>query len=170
MPLPLREDNDFRFDPDELRSLVTPRTKMIIFNSPHNPTGGVLTKDDLEAIADVARENDDIVGHGRRDLRPPRLRGRAQLDRRAARAWPERTIILDGFSKAYAMTGWRMGYAVVPPSLVDAYSKLIINSVCCTSAFQQVAAVEALNGPQDVGRCDGRRVPRPPRPGRRGPE
>lgn len=148
VPLRLSEDKDFRFDPDELRSLVTPRTKLIIFNSPHNPTGGVLTMSDLEAIADVARENDIVVMadeiYRRLVYDLPEEHSIASLPGMA-----ERTIVLDGFSKTYAMTGWRMGYAIVPPSLVDAYSKLIINSVSGTSAFQQVAAAEALNGPQD---------------------
>ena len=147
VPLKLDENKDFRFDPDELRSLVTPRTKLIIFNSPHNPTGGVLTLDDLEAIAEVARENDIVVMadeiYGRLVYRGEQ-HSIAKLPGMA-----ERTIVLDGFSKTYAMTGWRMGYAIVPPALVDAYSKLIINSVSGTSAFQQVAAAEALNGPQD---------------------
>ena len=147
VPLHLSEDKDFRFDPDELRALVTPRTKLIIFNSPHNPTGGVLTKSDLEAIADVARERDICV-------LADEIYGRLvyEGEHQSIAAMPgmaERTVVLDGFSKAYAMTGWRMGYAIVPPSLVDAYSKLIINSVSGTSAFQQIAAAEALNGPQD---------------------
>jgi aspartate/methionine/tyrosine aminotransferase len=147
VPLRLTEDTDFRFDPDELRSLVTPRTRMIIFNSPHNPTGGVLTKSDLEAIADVARDNDIVV-------MADEIYGRLVYEGEhysigALPGMAERTIVLDGFSKSYAMTGWRMGYAIVPPNLVDAYSKLIINSVSGTSAFQQVAAAAALNGPQD---------------------
>jgi aspartate/methionine/tyrosine aminotransferase len=147
VPLKLDENKDFRFDPDELRSLVTPRTKLIIFNSPHNPTGGVLTLQDLEAIADVAREHDIVV-------MADEIYGRLvyQGEQHSIAKLPgmaERTIVLDGFSKTYAMTGWRMGYAIVPPDLLDAYSKLIINSVSGTSAFQQVAAAEALNGPQD---------------------
>ncbi len=147
VPLRLAEDKDFRFDPDELRALVTPKTKLIIFNTPHNPTGGVLTLDDLTAIADVAREHDMVV-------LADEIYGRLvyEGEQHSIAKLPgmaERTIVLDGFSKTYAMTGWRMGYAIVPPTLVDAYSKLIINSVSGTSAFQQVAAAEALNGPQD---------------------
>ncbi len=147
VPLLLSEDKDFRFDPDELRSLVTPRTRMIILNSPHNPTGGVLTQSDLQAIADVARDNDITV-------MADEIYGRLVYDveQHSIAALPgmaERTIVLDGFSKSYAMTGWRLGYAIVPPNLVDAYSKLIINSVSGTSSFEQVAAAEALNGPQD---------------------
>ena len=147
VPYALREENDFRFDPDELRSLVTPKTKLIIFNSPHNPTGGVLTREDIEAIADIARERDitvladEIYG-----------RGVFEGEHFSVAALPgmaERTIILDGFSKAWAMTGWRLGFAILPPALVDPFSKLIINSVSCTSSFEQMAAVEALSGPQD---------------------
>jgi aspartate aminotransferase len=145
--LPLREENEFRLDPTELRGRVTPRTKLIIFNSPHNPTGGVLTAEDIGAIADVARENDITV-------LADEIYGRLvyEGEHHSIAALPgmaERTIVLDGFSKAYAMTGWRLGYAIVPPSLVEAYSKLIINSVSCTSSFEQIAAAEALNGPQD---------------------
>jgi len=147
VPYALREENDFRFDPDELRSLVTPKTKLIIFNSPHNPTGGVLTREDIEAIADIARERDitvladEIYGRG--------VFEGEHFSIAALPGMAERTIILDGFSKAWAMTGWRLGFAILPPALVDPFSKLIINSVSCTSSFEQMAAVEALSGPQD---------------------
>ena len=147
VPIPLREENDFRLDTDELRRLVTPRTKLIIFNSPHNPTGGVLTRQDIEAIADVAREHDIMVMADEiygRDLYEGEFVSIASLP-----DMPERTIVLDGFSKTFAMTGWRLGYAILPPSLVEPFSKLIINSVSCTSSFEQIAAVEALTGPQD---------------------
>jgi aspartate/methionine/tyrosine aminotransferase len=148
VPVPLREENDFRLDPNDLRGRVTPRTRMIIFNTPHNPTGGVLTKEDIEAIADVARENEDITVLA--DEIYMRLIYEGEHTSIAALpGMAERTIVLDGFSKAYAMTGWRLGYAIVPPSLVEAYSKLIINSVSCTSSFEQMAAVEALTGPQE---------------------
>jgi aspartate aminotransferase len=147
VPIPLREENDFRLDTDELRRLVTPRTKLIIFNSPHNPTGGVLTRQDIEAIANVARERDIMVMADEiygRDLYEGEFVSIASLP-----GMPERTIVLDGFSKTFAMTGWRLGYAILPPSLVEPFSKLIINSVSCTSSFEQIAAVEALTGPQD---------------------
>ena len=148
VPYALREENDFRFDPDELRSLVTPRTKMIIFNSPHNPTGGVLTREDIEAIAEIARDNDNIT------VLADEIYGRGIFEGEhvSIASLPgmiDKTIILDGFSKAWAMTGWRLGFAVLPKFLVDPFSKLIINSVSCTSSFEQIAAVEALNGPQD---------------------
>jgi aspartate aminotransferase len=148
VPIPMREENDFRLDVDELRGLVTDRTKMIIFNSPHNPTGSLLTAGDIEAIADIARERDIIV-------LADEIYGRSVHDGEfhsiaALPGMPERTIILDGFSKTYAMTGWRLGYAILPPELVTPFSKMIINSVSCTSSFSQVAAVEALTGPQDA--------------------
>jgi aspartate aminotransferase len=148
VPYELREENDFRLDPDELRSLVTSRTKMIIFNSPHNPTGGVLAREDIEAIADLARDNDNIT------VMADEIYGRGVFEGEhvsiaALPGMADKTIILDGFSKAWAMTGWRLGFAVLPKALVDPFSKLIINSVSCTSSFEQIAAVEALNGPQD---------------------
>jgi aspartate/methionine/tyrosine aminotransferase len=151
VPYALREENDFRFDVDELRSLVTPKTKLIIFNSPHNPTGGVLTREDITAIADIARDNDitvmadEIYGRGIFEGEHVSIASMPDM--------MERTIILDGFSKAWAMTGWRLGFAILPPTLVDAFSKLIINSVSCTSSFEQMAAVEALDGPQDAVRA-----------------
>jgi aspartate/methionine/tyrosine aminotransferase len=148
VPIPLREENDFRMDPNELRALVTPRTKMIIFNSPHNPTGSVLTRQDVEAIADIARDNENIT------VLADEIYGRNVYEGEhvsicSLPGMLERTILLDGFSKTFAMTGWRLGYAIVPPSLVEAFSKMIINSVSCTSSFEQMAAVEALTGPQD---------------------
>ena len=147
VPIPLREENDFRMDPAEIRAAVTPRTRLIIFNSPHNPTGSVLTEQDLKEIADIAREHDLTV-------LADEIYGRITYDGEfhsiaALPEMAERTIVLDGFSKSFAMTGWRMGYAILPSGLVDPFSKLIINSVSCTSSHQQMAAVEALTGPQD---------------------
>jgi aspartate aminotransferase len=147
-PIPLREENDFRMDPDEVRASVSDRTRLIIFNSPQNPTGSVLAAEDLEAIAEVALERqvtvlaDEIYS---RILYEGEHRSIAALAGMA-----ERTIVLDGFSKTYAMTGWRLGYGIVPPELVTPFTRLIINSVSCTSSHSQLAAVEALNGPQDA--------------------
>ncbi len=149
VPLPLREENDFRLDVDELRRLVSPRTKLIIFNSPANPTGGVLTLEDLEGIADVAREHDITVLADEIYMRI--LYDGAQ--HHSITSFPgmaERTIVLDGFSKTYAMTGWRLGYGILPEALVPAFGRLVINSVSCVASFEQVAAVEALTGPQDA--------------------
>jgi len=146
--VPLREENEFRLDPDELRSMVTDRTRLIVFNSPQNPTGSVLRPDDLAAIAEVAIERDVIV-------LADEIYGRIlyEGEHRSIAALPgmaERTIVLDGFSKTYAMTGWRLGYGIVPDALVTPFSRLIINSVSCTSSHSQIAAVEALHGPQDA--------------------
>ena len=147
VPIPLREENEFRMDVQELRSLVTDRTRLIIFNSPHNPTGSVLTEEDLRAIADLAAERDITV-------LADEIYGRIlyEGEHHSIAALPgmaERTIVLDGFSKTYAMTGWRLGYAILPPDLLPVFSRLIINSVSCTSSHSQLAAVEALTGPQD---------------------
>jgi aspartate/methionine/tyrosine aminotransferase len=148
VPCPIRQENGFRLDPNELNSLVTPRTKLVILNSPANPTGGVSTRDDLEQIAAVARENDLIVLADEiygRILYEGEFVSIASLPGMA-----ERTIVLDGFSKTYAMTGWRLGYAIVPEPLVMPFSRLIVNSVSCTNAATQWAGVEALTGPQDA--------------------
>ncbi|MGZ6265380.1 MAG: pyridoxal phosphate-dependent aminotransferase [Candidatus Limnocylindrales bacterium] len=147
VPCPIRQENGFRLDPDELASLVTPRTRLVIINSPANPTGGVSTREDLERIAAVAREHDftiladEIYG---RILYEGEHVSIASLPEMA-----ERTIVLDGFSKTYAMTGWRLGYAIVPDKLVTPFSRLVVNSVSCTNAATQWAGVEALTGPQD---------------------
>jgi aspartate/methionine/tyrosine aminotransferase len=147
VPLPLRQEHEFRADLDELESLITPRTKLLVINSPANPTGGLFTREDLQRIAELARRHDLVVLADEiygRIVHDGEHLSIASLDGMA-----ERTIVLDGFSKTYAMTGWRLGYAVVPEPLLSAYSLLIINSVSCTSAFSQIAAVDALTGPQD---------------------
>ena len=148
VPCPIRQENAFRLDPAELASLVTPRTKLVIINSPANPTGGVSTREDLEQIAAVAREHDLIV-------MADEIYGRILYEGEhvSIASLPDmvdRTIILDGFSKTYAMTGWRLGYAIVPEKLLMPFSRLIVNSVSCTSAATQWAGVEALTGPQDA--------------------
>jgi Aspartate/tyrosine/aromatic aminotransferase len=148
VPCPIRQENAFRLDPAELASLVTPRTKLVIINSPANPTGGVSTREDLEQIAAVAREHDLIV-------MADEIYGRILYEGEhvSIASLPDmvdRTIVLDGFSKTYAMTGWRLGYAIVPEKLLMPFSRLIVNSVSCTSAATQWAGVEALTGPQDA--------------------
>jgi len=148
VPLPIRQANNFRLDPDELASLVTPRTKLIIFNSPANPTGGVLTRGDLERIAAIAIEHDLTVLAD--EIYGRILYGGEHVSIASLPGMAERTIILDGFSKTYAMTGWRLGYGILPEQLLPPFSRLIINSVSCTSAFEQVAAAAALTGPQDA--------------------
>ncbi|HYH92843.1 MAG TPA: pyridoxal phosphate-dependent aminotransferase [Candidatus Saccharimonadales bacterium] len=148
VPIPIRMANDFRLDVDELASLITDRTRVLFINSPANPTGGVLTRDDLTRIAELAREHDlwvvsdEIYGRILYD-------GEEHVSIASLPGMAERTIILDGFSKTFAMTGWRLGYAVVPPSLIPTYSQLVINTISCAPTFAQVGAVQALVGPQD---------------------
>ena len=148
VPIPIRMEHEFRLDVDELASLITPRTRVLFINSPANPTGGVLTRSDLEQIAELAIRHDlwvvadEIYGRILYD-------GAEHVSIASLPGMAERTIVLDGFSKTFAMTGWRLGYAVVPPSLVQVYGQLIINTISCAPTFAQVGAVEALNGPQD---------------------
>ncbi|OQY94780.1 MAG: aspartate aminotransferase [Chloroflexi bacterium UTCFX4] len=142
----LREENNFRFDPDEFRSLVNAKTKLIILNSPQNPTGGVLEESDLAVIAELATKYDipvladeiywQIIYDGK-------FHSITQFPGMA-----ERTIILDGFSKSYSMTGWRLGFGVMNEQLAPHITRLMTNSNSCTSALTQWAGVEALNGPQ----------------------
>jgi len=150
VPVPLLMEKDFCFDIEEFKSLVSPKTKMIILNSPHNPTGGVLTKEDLQAIAEAAIENDAVVLSDEIYSRMVYEGEFASITRFPG--LEERTIILDGFSKTYAMTGWRMGYGVMPHWLAAQVTNLMVNSNSCTAAFSQWAAVEALKGPQDESR------------------
>jgi aspartate/methionine/tyrosine aminotransferase len=146
--LPLREDIGFRFDVDELRSLVTSKTKMLIVNSPGNPTGGVLGDRELSAIAELATEHrfwvlsDEVYS---RLLYGAKHRSILSYDGMA-----DLTILLDGVSKTYAMTGWRLGWGVMPERLVEAFSLLMVNSNSCTAPFTQHAGVAALRGPQDA--------------------
>ncbi len=142
VPLPLREENSFGVDVDELRRLVTPRTKLIILNSPHNPTGGVLAREQVKAIARIAEEHDLWV-------LSDEIYGEIVYDVEHVSVWAEpgmreRTILLDGFSKTFAMTGWRLGYGVFPRALVDGVTKLVTNSISCTATFTQAAGVVAL--------------------------
>jgi aspartate/methionine/tyrosine aminotransferase len=145
VPIPLREENQFRMDPAELESLVTERTKLVIINSPHNPCGGALTQADCEAIAEVALRrdltllSDEVYWAIRYDGSHVSV---LDVDGMA-----DRTILLDGWSKTFAMTGWRLGFGVFPPALVEPVTRLVINSVSCTSAFSQYAAIAALTGP-----------------------
>ena len=147
VPVPIRQEHGFSLDTDELERLISRRTRLLIFNSPANPTGGVLSRADLERIASIALEHDLMV-------LADEIYGRivyegAHVSIASLPGMAERTIVLDGFSKTYAMTGWRLGYAIVPEPLVAPFSRLIINSVSCTSSFSQIAAAEALLGPQD---------------------
>jgi aspartate/methionine/tyrosine aminotransferase len=147
VPVPLREENGFRIDVDELAALITPRSKLLIINSPHNPCGSALTRSDCAAIASLAIRHDLIVlsdevywalRYGGEHASVLEFDGMA-----------DRTVLLDGWSKTYAMTGWRLGFGVLPEPLVEPVTRLAINSVSCTSAFSQYAAIAALDGPQD---------------------
>ncbi|MEE9202311.1 MAG: pyridoxal phosphate-dependent aminotransferase [Dehalococcoidia bacterium] len=148
VPVPLREELEFRLDVDELRSKVTPRTRLLILNSPQNPTGGVLEEGDIRSIADIVL-NSDMAVLSDEVYRCIIYEG-AHHSIASLPDMLDRTVLLDGFSKTYAMTGWRLGYAVMPPHLVEPVVRLIVNSVSCTPAFTQRAGIEALTGPQDA--------------------
>lgn len=151
VPIQLHESKDFSLDVDELKSKISPKTKMMIINSPQNPTGGVIPKKDLEAIAKLAVENDiyiltdevysEMVYEGEHNSIAvfPGMR--------------ERTIIIDGYSKTYAMTGWRLGYGVMPEPIAQAMTQLQINATSCTCTFTQVAGIEGIKGDQSAARA-----------------
>jgi aspartate/methionine/tyrosine aminotransferase len=147
VPIPIRMENEFRLDVDELATLITPRTKLLVVNSPANPTGGVLTRSDIERIAELAIRHDLLV---LADEIYARILydGAEHVSLASLPGMADRTIVLDGFSKTYAMTGWRLGYAIVPTWLEKAYGTLIINTVSGATAFAQAGAIEALRGPQ----------------------
>jgi aspartate aminotransferase len=147
VPMPLLEERDFRLDPNFVRDHITKNTKMIIINSPENPTGGVLTKDDLKAIADSIENRDDVLVLA--DEIYSRIIYEGAFESIASLpGMKEKTIILDGFSKTYAMTGWRLGYGVMRKDLAQKVTQLMINCNSCTNAFTQMAGIEALKGPQ----------------------
>ncbi|MDQ4099310.1 MAG: aminotransferase class I/II-fold pyridoxal phosphate-dependent enzyme, partial [Chloroflexota bacterium] len=140
-------ENAFRFDLDEFRASLSDRTRLVILNSPANPTGGVLTPQDIAELAGILRERPDVL------VLSDEIYSRLLYsgEHRSIAAEPgmaERTIILDGFSKTYAMTGWRLGYGVMPAWLAEAVTKLQVNSNSCTNAATQYAGLEAITGPQ----------------------
>lgn len=147
IPIPLREENQFRLDVSELKSKITSRTRVIILNSPHNPTGSVLTPDDVNGVAEA------IEG------RPVYVVSDEIYDRLVYSGKPlsigtipevrKQVIMVDSLSKTYAMTGWRIGFGIMDPQLAEKVSRLVINTYSCPVAFAQVAAIEALKGPQD---------------------
>lgn len=147
VPLPLREETGFRFDADEFRSLVSDRTRLVILNSPQNPTGGVLEREDLEIVATEAAKHDfmvlsdEIYLHFCYDSPFETIASVEDSD--------GKVLIIDGFSKTYSMTGWRLGYAILPPSLVETFDLYNVNIASCACTFSQHAAIEALRGPQD---------------------
>src|SRR6478672_7070830 len=148
VPMPLEESRGFSFDLDLFRDRLSDRTKMVILNSPQNPTGGVIPNADLRALAEMLRERDVIVLSD--EIYSRIFYGNeAPTSIASFPGMLEKTIILDGFSKTYAMTGWRMGYGVMPTWIVDAVNKLMVNSNSCTASFTQRAGIAALAGPQD---------------------
>ncbi len=148
VPYYLREENDFRFDPDEFRTQARVKPKLIILNSPHNPTGGALERADLQVVAEVAQEYDAAILS---DEIYARLVYAGEFASPLSEpAMPARTILLDGCSKTYAMTGWRIGWGVMPMPLAQQVARLQINANSCVAEFTQYAAREALTGPQEA--------------------
>ena len=146
--LPLQESKGFRFDLGDLEARISKRTRMLIINTPQNPTGGILTRDDVEGIAKLALEHNLIVFSDEIYSRMTY----EDFKHTSILEFPgmkERTIMLDGFSKTYAMTGWRLGYGMMPASIAQVVAKLQTNCTSCTSSFTQIAGIEALNGPQE---------------------
>ncbi len=146
VPIPLLEDRNFGLDLDLLRDSLTDRTKMLVLNSPHNPTGAVIPEQDIREIAAMVRERDLIVLSD--EIYSRICYTESPFSIASLPGMLEKTIILDGFSKTYAMTGWRIGYGVMPEWLVDAVNKLMVNSNSCTASFTQRAALAALVEPQ----------------------
>ena len=144
--VPLLEENEFRMNPDNIKERITNKTKLIIVNSPQNPTGSVMNKSEMDKIAEIAEENDifvisdEIYSKMTYDTKhyTPTLRDKAR----------ERTILLDGFSKYYAMTGWRLGYIVAPVKIAERLQDFLVSAISCTANFTQHAGVEALTGDQ----------------------
>jgi len=152
VPIQLKEENEFRIDIGDLKRLITKKTRLLILNSPQNPTGGVLTESDVRAIADLARQHDLIVLSDE-VYDQIMYDGMKPLSIASVPGMQERTVILDGFSKTYAMTGWRLGFGVMPDALAASVTRLQINSTSCTASFSQIAGIEALTGPRgDVER------------------
>jgi aspartate aminotransferase len=147
-PMNMRSAKDWRFDAGEFKAMLSPKTRLIILNSPHNPTGAVMTGADLQIIADAARERDILVLSD--EIYERILYDGVHVSIAALPGMQERTVILDGFSKTYAMTGWRLGYGVMPRWLAVAVEQLMVNSNSCVATFTQVAGVQALRGPQDA--------------------
>ena len=146
VPIKLREEMDFRLDVNELKSLITDRTKLIIINSPQNPTGGILTERDVRDIADAVGDRDITVMSD--EIYSRLIFEGSHFSIMSLPGWKERTVLLDGFSKTYAMTGWRLGYGVMRADLATHISRLATNSTSCTASFTQKAGVEALRGDQ----------------------
>ncbi len=146
-PVPLLESTNFRLDLDELERKVSDRTKVLVVNTPHNPTGGVLLRSDLERIAALAKRHDFLVLSDEiysRNFYQGEFLSISELP-----GMRDRTVIVDGFSKAYAMTGWRLGYAIMPENLAPVVTLFNNNTFSCVATFVQMAGIAALQGPDD---------------------
>jgi aspartate aminotransferase len=146
VPIALREDRDFSLDVNELSSLITDRTKLIILNSPHNPTGGVMPRKDVEKVAEIIGDRNILVLSD--EIYSRLLFDGDHFSIMSVPGMQERTLLLDGFSKTYAMTGWRLGYGVMRADLATQITRLMTNSNSCTASFTQIAGIEALRGDQ----------------------
>ena len=147
VPMKLLASNNFTIDLDEISNQISSKTKLMIINSPNNPCGSVISKEDLTALAHLAQKNDITVLTD--EVYRKFLYEGEYFSPASVPGMTERTIILDGFSKTYSMTGWRVGFGVMPENLVEPISRLSTNSVSCTASFTQIAILEAMNGPQD---------------------
>jgi aspartate aminotransferase len=142
----LREETGFRMDLDQLAALVTPKTRMLIINTPQNPTGGILTEEDVKFVCDLAQEHDLLVVSD--EIYSQLVYGFQHVSPLSQPGMRERTVLMDGLSKSYAMTGWRLGYAVAPKEVAAKLDQLMINSSSCAAGFTQMAAIEALSAPE----------------------
>ena len=151
VPLPILEENDFRFTADDLRARVTDKTRLLILNYPHNPTGGTLTRNELDAIVEIAVENDIIVLSD--EVYAHMLFEGEHVSLGTLPGMRERTIMLETFSKTYAMTGWRLGFIAAPATLAEPLAQLITNSVSCVPPFIQLAGAKGLLEDQSESRA-----------------
>jgi aspartate aminotransferase len=142
----LREETGFRMDLDQLASLVTSKTRLLIINTPQNPTGGILTEEDVKFVCELAQKHDLLVVSD--EIYSQLVYGFHHVSPLSQPGMRERTVLMDGLSKSYAMTGWRLGYAVAPKALAAKLDQLMINSSSCAAGFTQMAAIEALSAPE----------------------
>ena len=146
VPVPLLEENEFRMNPDDIKKRMTEKTKLIVVNSPQNPTGSVITKTELDEIAELAEERDIFIVSD--EIYSKMTYETKHYTPTARDEAKKRTVLLDGFSKYYAMTGWRLGYMIAPPSMAERLQDFLVTAVSCTAAFTQWAGVQALTGDQ----------------------
>lgn len=147
IPVPLLESKNWRLDLDELAAKITPKTKVVVVTSPHNPTGGVLTREDLGVIADLSHKHGFLVIAD--EIYSRNVYGSEFASITQFPGMRDRTIVIDGFSKAYAMTGWRLGYAIMPEALAKSVTLFANNTYSCVATFVQRAGIAALTGPDE---------------------